>query len=70
MIHYQLYLRLEQFCVRNLLKSQTSGLSVIEMFYRDTDRLAVKWDSDGESNSDSISDSDSHTESDTNTALL
>ena len=52
------------------MKSQTSGLSVIEMFNRDTDRLAAKWASDSESNSDSISDSDSHTESDTDTDLI
>ena len=46
------------------MKYETYGLSVIDMFNRDTDRLATKWASDRESNSDIISDSDSHTGSD------
>ena len=47
----------ESFCLRNLLKSQTSGLSLIELFNRDVDRLTVKH----------VSDNDTHTESDTDT---
>ena len=47
----------ELFCLRNLLKSQTSGLSLIELFNRDVDRLTVKH----------VSDNDTHTESDTDT---
>ena len=47
----------EVFCSRNLLRSQTSGVSLIELFNRDVDRLTVKL----------VGNNDSHTESDTDT---
>ena len=57
-------------CEHKIKTDQTFGLSVIDMFNRDTDRLAAKWASDSESDSDSVSDSDSHTESDIDTDLI
>ena len=52
------------------MKCKTSGVSVIDMLNRDTDRLAAKWASESENDGDSISDGDSHTESDTDTDLI
>ena len=45
----------ELFCLRNLLKSQISGVSIIELFNRDVDRLTFKH----------VGENDTHNESDT-----
>ena len=48
----------ELFCLRNLSKSQTSGVSIIELFNFDVDRLTFKYVGENDSHTESYTDAD------------